>query len=191
MDGAVNILQILTDIAPLALSTLILGSVLLFSIYAAVKVVIPAMHELVRMSEAQRDSWERIVKEQEKISRLMMQEVQSDLADERAERLKLDARVKEMDAEMTRKDVRITEMQREIDTLRRALADKDVLIRDLRSELDRVKADRVKVEKERDGLLHRIEALEKAQQSAKPDGDKPSQSPEPEVKHDPPSAASH
>lgn len=178
MDQASDILAILTDVAPLVLSTLILGSIVLFGLWGAVKVVIPAMRELVQMSEAQRKSWQAIVEEQKRVNNALMAEIQNDLTAERVERKKLAVRVEELSAELARKDQRIAELQGEINQLRKLLEDKDVLISDLRSELDRVKEDRKKVEKERDELMHRIEALEAAQKAdIKPADGKP-----PEVK---------
>jgi chromosome segregation ATPase len=190
MDEAVGILQILTEVAPLALSTLILALVLLFVMWLALKLFVPMVRESIQMFEAQRNSWQAVIAEQNRINRLLSEELQHDLEEERAERKKLEARVAEMEAELARKDARIQELQAEvarhqakITELQKALADKDMLIRNLRDELNHVQEDRKRVERERDDLLHRIEALEKAQRE-RPDGhDQPAK---PEVNPDVP-----
>jgi predicted RNase H-like nuclease (RuvC/YqgF family) len=163
MNEAVDILTILTDVAPLVLSTLILGSIVLFALWAAIKVVIPAMRELVQMSEAQRKAWQAIVDEQKRANKAITEEMQRDLTEERVERKKLAVKVAEMEAELLRKDTRIEEMQAELDQLRKTLSEKDAKIAELVAELNREKESRKRIEQERGELLHRIEALEKAQ----------------------------
>jgi DNA repair exonuclease SbcCD ATPase subunit len=169
MNEAVDILEILTEVAPLALSTLILASVLLFVLWLAVKLLIPAMREAVQMSEAQRLAWQAIVKEQERFNQKAVEELRGELTDEKVKYKKLAERVSEMDLDLTRKDTLITELQNAITKLNKALDEKDETIRNLRKELEEVKADRIKVERERGELLHRMETMEKAQAAVKPD----------------------
>lgn len=189
MQDYAELLTILTDVAPLVLTTLILGAIVLLVLYIVLKVVIPALRESIQMAEVQRQAWKSIIDEQARLNKLMMEEVQRDLTEERIERKRLAERIAEMEVELAKKDTRIEELQAEINVLRKALSDKELVIQGLRDELDRVKDDRKKVEKERDDLLHRIEALELAQRAEKSDGSKSFVTPE--VKSDPSAATSN
>jgi septal ring factor EnvC (AmiA/AmiB activator) len=183
MNEAVDILTILTDVAPLVLSTLILACVLLLVLWIALKVLVPAMREATAISEVQRQSWKAIVDEQKRFNQALKEEMQRDLTEERVERKKLAVKVAELEAEGARKDTRIEEMQAELDQLRKTLSEKDAKIAELVAELNREKESRKRIEQERGELLHRIEALEKAQATpilpiagasdTKPDEDKP------------------
>jgi chromosome segregation ATPase len=176
MDNAEQILTILTDVAPLVLSTLILGGIVLFGLWAAVKVVIPAMRETVEMAEAQRKMWLSIVEEQKRVNSALITEAQNDLTAERVERKKLEASFEEMKAELAHKDAIIAErdatIARRDAQIAEILASQDKLqktqdetIAQLRRELDTVKDDRKRVETERDELIKRIDALEAAQKT--------------------------
>lgn len=170
-NTAVEVLKILTDVAPLVLSTIILGGILLFGLWAAVKIVIPAMGELIQMSESQRKSWLAIVEEQKRINTLLVAEIQVDLTAEKLERKKLEVKVEELSTELARKDVRIAELQVEINNLTRVVADKDILVENLRTELNEERAAREKIEQEKNDLSVRIEILEKASKPINSVGD--------------------
>jgi chromosome segregation ATPase len=160
LGNTVDILTILTNVAPLVLSTIVLSAVLLFVMWAAIKIVIPAMREQVQLSEAQRSSWESIISEQKRLNSSLVGELRHDLEEERAARKALAVRVEELSTEVARKDARIAELQVELDNLRRVVLQKDSLVADLRRELDEMKRSRAELATERDALSKRIAVLE-------------------------------
>jgi hypothetical protein len=160
MDNVPDILTILTEAAPLVLSTIILGAIMLFGLYASIKIVIPAMVGLVEMTESQRKSWLSIVEEQKRINVALVAEIQHDLSAEKVERKKLAVKVEELSADIARKDTRIAELQLEIDNLRKIVTEKDFLVLNLQKELRDVIEDRKRIEIERNELVARVSIVE-------------------------------
>jgi chromosome segregation ATPase len=149
-----EILALLTETAPLVLAVLILAGVVLLTLYASIKVIIPALRETVEMFEAQRTSWRSLIDEQRKFNgeqlacleeRIVELETQSKSQQEEIERLQ---------AEDRRKAARLTELEAEIEKLRAEDKKKSTRITELEAELQKVQA-------ERDELRHRLDALEK------------------------------
>lgn len=178
MNETIDLIQILTEIAPLALTTIVLGLILLALLWVAAKVLVPSLRAMIDISKAMQESWRQIVEEQRRINEAIKTEMLRDLTDERVERKKLAERVAHLEGEIARRDTRIAELEKELGKLRLGVKERDDIIVNLRGELDRVIADRKKVEKERDELNHRLAALEgklsevekKQAQEGKPDG---------------------
>jgi chromosome segregation ATPase len=156
-----QVLTILTETAPLVLAVIILSGVVLLTLYASVKVVIPALRETVEMFEAQRTSWRSLIDEQKKYherlscelsDRVTSLEAKSKMQEAEIERQK--GEIERLQAEDKIKTARIAELEAEIEKLRAEDKRKSARIAELEAELQKVQA-------ERDELRHRLDALEK------------------------------
>lgn len=160
-----QILTILTETAPLVLAVLILSGVVLLTLYASVKVIIPALRETVEMFEAQRTSWRSLIDEQRKFHERLSTDLEARIAELEKESKAQQAEIERLQTEDRRKAARIAELESEIEKLRTEDKKKSGRIAELESELQKVQA-------ERDELRQRLVALEKV--AEKPgDGEKP------------------
>jgi len=147
MGQTLDILHVLTNAAPLVLSTIVLAGMLLAFLYAMIKVIIPALQEMNETFQIQRQSWKALIDEQNRINKRLTEELQADLATERQERIKLEKRVLETERELAEKTYQLEAANRQI-----AL---------LKGELDEVRKDRKKVTEERDKLRLEVDDLHK------------------------------
>jgi chromosome segregation ATPase len=161
MDNLPQVLKILTETAPLVLAVLILAGVVLLTLYASVKVIIPALRETVEMFEAQRTSWRSLIDEQRKFHERLSFDLEARIAElEKESKIQQDE-IERLQAEDKRKAIRIAELESEIEKLRTEDKKKSSRITELEDELR-------KVQTERDELRARLDILE----AAKRDGDK-------------------
>lgn len=156
-----QVLAILTETAPLVMAVIVLAGVVLLTLYASVKVIIPALRETVEMFEAQRTSWRSLIEEQkkfhERISNELGARVTSLEAESKAQQAEIEkqrAEIERLQAEDKRKSQRIAELEAEIEKLRTEDKRKGARIAELEAELQKVQA-------ERDELKQRLVALEK------------------------------
>jgi chromosome segregation ATPase len=149
-----EILALLTETAPLVLAVLILAGVVLLTLYASIKVIIPALRETVEMFEAQRTSWRSLIDEQRKFNGEQLASLEERIVELETQSKSQQEEIERLQAEDRRKAARITELEAEIEKLRAEDKKKSTRITELEAELQKVQA-------ERDELRHRLDALEK------------------------------
>jgi chromosome segregation ATPase len=155
-----SILTILTEVAPLVLSVIVLSGVVITVLWIIGRITIPALKELMDIFEAQRTSWRDLVSEQRKF----YERIASDL----------EGRIEELEKEGKTKDSRIADLEQKIVELEVSNVAKDILIEELQKEISELKTERDKIETERDEIRAerdeikaRLKALEEKTKNAK------------------------
>jgi septal ring factor EnvC (AmiA/AmiB activator) len=153
MRETVTLVQILTEVAPLMLSTLILAGALFAVLYVAIKFIVPALREMVEMFEAQRKSWKAILDEYTRINERLVGEAKADIE-------RLEARVRELVALVADKDARIVALETKLDEQGKQLAAQEAEIKALREENERKDKLIAELREENGALRERLKALE-------------------------------
>jgi chromosome segregation ATPase len=151
MREATTILQILTEVTPLVLAVIVLGSVLFLFLWAMFRVLIPAMQQTSSMFAAQRESYEQLFKHQRDFLEAERRDWQSELAEEKHARAEAEAGLRR---DIQARENEISALRERVKTLETELVRKNELIADLTAKL-------AAVERQRNDLQSRIETLEK------------------------------
>lgn len=152
MDNIIEFLLAISDATPSVLALILLGLIVLVTLMVILRVVVPALQVTIQMFEAQQASWSKLVETQGHFQAEVL--------------LDFEARIDFLEGELQRKNAELSTLEAELSKLRQEVRQKDVLIADLRRELEAVKVDRDAVKRERDELRGRIEALENQRKAA-------------------------
>ena len=164
MRDTVTLVSILTEVAPLVLSTLILAGVVFVLLYVAIRFLVPALRETVEMFEAQRKSWKAILDEYTRINERLVGEARADIE-------RLEGRVKELQKLVVDKDERILALETKLDEQGKQLAAQEAEITVLREENVRKDELIAELRQENGALRERLKALE--EKNGKQSAEKP------------------